>query len=51
VHGIDFLRKTSMQLASKMRFLSAQFIGLLEDDLWLRSARPREKMAGDSKPV
>jgi len=45
LHGIDFLRKTSMQLASKMRFLSAQFIGLLEDDLWLRSAAHANKMA------
>ncbi len=45
VRGIDFLRKTSMQLASKMRFLSAQFIGLLEDDLWLRSAAHANEMA------
>ncbi len=45
VRGVDFLRKTSMQLASKMRFLSAQFIGLLEDDLWLRSAAHANEMA------
>ncbi len=45
VQGVDFLRKTSMQLASKMRFLSAQFVALLTDDLWLRSARHANSMA------
>lgn len=39
------LRKTSMQLASKMRFLSAQFEALLTDDLWFRSARHANDMA------
>jgi threonine aldolase len=34
-----------MQLASKMRFVSAQFIALLEGDLWLRSARHSNAMA------
>ncbi len=33
-----FLRKQSMQLASKMRFLGAQFEALLEGDLWRSSA-------------
>lgn len=45
VRGIDFLRKTSMQLSSKMRFLSAQYVALLTDDLWLRSARHANAMA------
>jgi len=45
VQGVDFLRKTSMQLASKMRFLSAQFVALLADDLWLRSAAHANAMA------
>jgi len=45
VDGIDFIRKTSMQLASKMRFLSAQFVGLLEEDLWLRGAAHANEMA------
>ncbi len=45
VRGVDFLRKTSMQLASKMRFLSAQFVALLTDDLWLRSAEHANSMA------
>ncbi|MGI8332358.1 threonine aldolase family protein [Actinomadura scrupuli] len=43
--GLKYLRKSSMQLASKMRFVSAQFIALLEDDLWLRSARHSNAMA------
>jgi threonine aldolase len=32
--GINYIRKYSMQLASKMRFISAQFIALFEGDLW-----------------
>ena len=35
----------NMQLASKMRFMSAQFIALLEGDLWLRSASHANAMA------
>jgi threonine aldolase len=34
-----------MQLSSKMRFLAAQFIALLEDDLWLRNAAHANAMA------
>lgn len=44
-HGLIFLRKMNMQLASKMRFLSAQFIALLEGGLWLRSAAHANAMA------
>ena len=40
-----YLRKQQMQLASKMRFLSAQFLALLDGDLWLRSARHANEMA------
>ncbi len=40
-----FLRKQSMQLASKMRFLAAQFEALLRDELWLRLARHANAMA------
>jgi len=43
--GLIFLRKLSMQLASKMRFVSAQLIALLEGDLWLRSASHANAMA------
>ena len=34
-----------MQLASKMRFVAAQFVALLTDELWLRSARHANAMA------
>ncbi|HEX6454058.1 MAG TPA: low specificity L-threonine aldolase [Trebonia sp.] len=40
-----YLRKQHMQLSSKMRFLAAQFIALLEDDLWLRNATHANAMA------
>jgi threonine aldolase len=40
-----YLRKLNMQLASKMRFISAQLIVLLTDDLYLRSARHANAMA------
>jgi threonine aldolase len=40
-----YIRKQAMQLASKMRFLAAQFDALLDDDLWLRSARHANAMA------
>ncbi|MET0303861.1 MAG: beta-eliminating lyase-related protein, partial [Microbacteriaceae bacterium] len=43
--GLTFLRKLNMQLSSKMRFVSAQLIALLEGDLWLRSASHANAMA------
>ena len=49
--SLRYLRKQSMQLSSKMRFVAAQFVALLTDDLWLRSAstpmpwRPGSAMA------
>lgn len=45
--GLLFLRKLNMQLASKMRFISAQLIALLdpEHDLYLRNARHANAMA------
>lgn len=45
VNGVLFLRKAAMQLASKMRFVGAQFEALLSSDLWLRSARHSNAMA------
>jgi threonine aldolase len=42
---IDFLRKTSMQLGSKMRFMSAQLIALVKGDLWKRNATHANAMA------
>ena len=44
-HAVPFLRKSSMQLASKMRFVSAQLCALLTDDLWLRNASHANGMA------
>ncbi len=43
--GLTYLRKLNMQLSSKMRFVSAQLIALLEGDLWLRNARHSNAMA------
>ena len=43
--GVVRIRKHSMQLASKMRFVSAQVEALLADDLWLRSAAHANAMA------
>jgi threonine aldolase len=47
--GLDgdfrFLRKQGLQLASKMRFISAQFATLLGTDLWLENARHANAMA------
>lgn len=43
--GLAYLRKLTMQLASKMRFVSAQLLALLDDDLHLRSAAHANAMA------
>lgn len=43
--SLKYLRKLNLQLASKMRFLSAQFVALLEDGLWLETARQANAMA------
>jgi threonine aldolase len=42
---VAFLRKQSMQLASKMRFIAAQFETLLSGDLWQRPAAHANAMA------
>jgi len=45
--GADFpyWQKHSLQLASKMRFISAQFEALLEEDLWIENGRHANDMA------
>ncbi len=43
--GFEYVRKQSLQLASKMRFIAAQFIALLGDDLWRRNAEHANAMA------
>jgi threonine aldolase len=40
-----FVRKQGMQLASKMRFMSAQMEALLTNDLWRRNAEHANRMA------
>jgi threonine aldolase len=45
VHGVEYFRKSYMQLNSKMRFASAQMIALLSEDLWLKSATHANEMA------
>ncbi|THA23512.1 low specificity L-threonine aldolase [Streptomyces sp. RKND-216] len=45
VRAMKHLRKLSMQLASKMRFVSVQLEALLAKDLWLRNARHANTMA------
>jgi threonine aldolase len=45
VHDFLYIRKQSMQLASKMRFLAAQFDALLTDELWLQCAGNANAMA------
>lgn len=47
--GIDampYVRKLSMQLPSKMRFVSAQLLGLYDGDAYLRNASAANGMAG-----
>jgi threonine aldolase len=42
---VRFIRKQAAQLASKMRFISAQMDALLTDDRWLRAAAHSNAMA------
>ncbi len=43
--GFAYLRKQTLQLASKGRFLAAQFVALLDGDLWRRNAGHANAMA------
>jgi len=43
--NFQYIRKQGMQLASKMRFISAQFEAFLSNDLWLCNARHANAMA------
>jgi threonine aldolase len=40
-----YIRKQGMQLASKMRFISAQYIGYFRNDLWKKLASHSNSMA------
>lgn len=44
-NDFKYIRKQGMQLTSKMRYISAQFIELLSNDLWLKNAKHANKMA------
>jgi threonine aldolase len=44
--NFKYIRKQGMQLASKMRFISAQYIGYFRNDLWKRCAAHSNAMAG-----
>ncbi len=43
--GFEYSRKQGMQLASKMRFIIAQFLAYFENDLWKRNAENSNRMA------
>lgn len=45
VDGLAYLRKGAMQLASKMRFVSAQLLALFEGQVWLENGRHANAMA------
>jgi threonine aldolase len=45
VERMPFARKQGMQLASKMRYVAAQYEALLRDGLWLRNAAHANAMA------
>lgn len=40
-----YIRKQGMQLASKMRFIAAQYDAMLSNDLWLKNASHANRMA------
>lgn len=40
-----YIRKQSMQLCSKMRYIGAQFDAMLSNDLWLKTAKHANAMA------
>ncbi len=43
--NLKYIRKQGMQLLSKMRYISAQFLAFLKDDLWQMNARQANNMA------
>lgn len=44
-HTFSYIQKQSMQLCSKMRFVAAQFLAYLENDLWRTNAEQANAMA------
>jgi threonine aldolase len=43
--GFKYIRKQGMQLASKMRYISAQYLAYFRNDLWRRNAEHANRMA------
>ncbi len=43
--NLKYIRKQSAQLASKQRYLAAQFIAYLDNDLWYENAKRANEMA------
>jgi threonine aldolase len=43
--NLQYIRKQSAQLASKLRYLSCQFVPYLNNDLWLENAQRANSMA------
>jgi threonine aldolase len=43
--GFKYMRKQGMQLASKMRFISAQYLGYFKNNLWKKCAEHSNSMA------
>lgn len=43
--NFKYYRKQGMQLASKMRYISIQFLAYLNEDLWIKNASNANKMA------
>lgn len=44
-HDFKYIRKQGMQLASKMRFISAQYLAWFRNDLWRECAKHSNSMA------
>lgn len=44
-NSLKYIRKQGMQLISKMRYLSAQFISYLENEIWKQNAQHSNNMA------
>lgn len=45
IKEFEYLRKQNLQLHSKMRYISAQYLTLLEDNLWYENAKVGNEMA------
>lgn len=47
INKAKYFRQQTTQLASKMRFIAAQFEAYLADDLWIKNAKHANEMAHD----